>query len=52
MKSPSEYLQQAAKYDILAAQAIKDRRKVEYERLAQIYRYLAEQAALVDSKAS
>ena len=52
MKSPSEYLEQVAKYDQLAAQAVKERRKAEYERLATVYRYLAEQAAVVESKAS
>jgi hypothetical protein len=37
MKSTVEYLERAAKYDELAARAIKERRKAEYARLAEVY---------------
>ena len=47
MKRPAEYLEQAAKYDDLVAQATNERRKREFEKLADVYRYLAEEAALL-----
>jgi hypothetical protein len=49
MRTPSEYLEQAAQYDVLAARAIKERRKTEYERLAAVYRYFAEEATRMSS---
>jgi hypothetical protein len=45
MKSAAEYLAQAAEYDALAKQTTNERRKAEYQRLAAVYRYFAEQAA-------
>jgi hypothetical protein len=48
MKSSAQHLEQAAKYDALAAQATKERRRSEYARLAEVHRYLAEEAALLE----
>ena len=48
MKTSSEYLEQALKYDLLALQATKERRRAEYERLAAVYRYFAEAAAAMN----
>ena len=51
MRTCSEYLEQATKYDALAAQAIKERRKAEYARLAEVYRYFADEAAAMHGAA-
>ena len=48
MKTSAEFLEQANKYDALAAQATKERRRVGYANLAEVYRYLAEEAALLE----
>lgn len=45
MKSPAEYLAEAARYDERAARETNERRKADSERLAEIYRYLADEAA-------
>lgn len=45
MKRPAEYLEQAAKYDDLVARAPNKRRKREFEKLADVYRYLADEAS-------
>lgn len=52
MRTSSEYLQQAKDYDVLAAQARSLRRKTEYVLLAGVYRYLAEEAALLCTAAA
>ena len=49
MKSSAEYLEQAAKYDALAAQA-NEGRKPGYENLAALYRYFAEQEAFREER--
>jgi hypothetical protein len=48
MKSASEYLQQAAKYDALAAQTTNNKRRAGYARFAEVYRYFAEESALLN----
>ncbi len=48
MKTSAEFLEQANKYDALAAQATTERRRVGYANLAGVYRILAEEAALLE----
>ena len=50
MKRPAEYLDEAAKYDDLVARAPNERRKSELKKLAEIYRYLAQEAALLTKR--
>lgn len=52
MKTPSEYLEQAARYESLAREATKERRRIEQERLAELYRYFAEEAAAMHAAAA
>jgi hypothetical protein len=44
MKTSAEYLEEAAKYDTMADQTVRDRRRREYRMAAEVYRYMAVQA--------